>query len=177
MSDESRVLNLGFHPEWIDPTAFVASNATVIGEVHVGRQSTILFGAVVRGDSTPIWIGERTNVQDLACLHGDPGFPCRLGNGVTIGHGAIVHGADVEDDVLIGIRAIVLNGAKIGRHSIIGAGALVAEGKVIPPRSLVLGVPGKIVRELTAEDIAKIEHAANHYVTAGIQYASQAKPT
>lgn len=177
MSDESKTLNLEFHPEWIDSTAFVASNATIIGEVHVGGRSTILFGAVVRGDSTPIWIGDRTNIQDLACLHGDPGFPCRLGNGVTIGHGAIVHGAEVEDDVLIGIRAILLNGAKIGRHSIIGAGALVPEGKVIPPRSLVLGVPGKIVRELTSEDIAKIEHAANHYVAASIQYASRFKTT
>jgi len=173
MPSDPGALDLEFHPEWIDPTAFVASNATVIGEVHVGSQAIILFGAVVRGDSTPIWIGQRTNVQDLACLHGDPGFPCRLGNGVTIGHGAIVHGAEVEDDVLIGIRAIVLNGAKIGRHSIIGAGALIPEGKVIPPGSLVLGVPGRVVREITADDIAKIEHAANHYVAAGIQYASR----
>ncbi len=161
------------NPEWIDPTAFIAENATVIGEVHVASRATILFGAVVRGDAVAIWIGEETNVQDLACLHGDPGFPCRLGNRVTIGHGAIVHGAEVEDDVLIGIRAIVLNGAKIGRHSIIGAGALVPEGKVIPPRSLVLGVPGRVVREISDDDILMIEHAAKHYVEAGIQYRSK----
>ncbi len=167
---DSTALTLESHPEWIDPTAFVAKNATVIGEVHIGGRSSILFGAVLRGDSVPIWIGECTNIQDLVCLHGDAGFPCRLGNRVTVGHGAIVHGAEVEDDVLIGIRAVILNGAKIGRHSIIGAGALIPEGKVIPPRSVVFGVPGRIVREATADDIAMIEHAAKHYVEAGGLY-------
>lgn len=157
----------------IAASAFIASNATLIGRVHVGEESTILFQAVVRGDSEAIIIGDRTNVQDLACLHADPGFPCRLGNRVTIGHGAIVHGATVEDDVLIGIRSVILNGAKIGRNSIVGAGAVVTEGKVIPPRSLVLGVPGKVVREITDEDIAAIEHAANHYVEANRQYRTQ----
>jgi carbonic anhydrase/acetyltransferase-like protein (isoleucine patch superfamily) len=161
---------LNSNSEWIDTSAYVAANATLIGEVHIGCRSTVLFGAVVRGDSVPIWIGDETNVQDLACLHGDPGFPCRLGNRVTIGHGAIVHGAEVEDDVLIGIRAVVLNGARIGRHSIIGAGAVVPEGKVIPPRSLVLGVPGRVVREISDEDIRMIEQAAQNYVNAGIQY-------
>ena len=169
-TEPSAPLSLHLKSEWIDPTAYVAENATVIGEVHVASHATILFGAVVRGDSAPIWIGECTNVQDLACLHGDPGFPCRLGNRVTIGHGAIVHGAEIEDDVLIGIRAVVLNGAKIGRHSIVGAGAVIPEGKIIPPRSLVLGVPGRVVRETTAEDIDMIRHAANHYVEAGKQY-------
>ncbi len=167
------ILTLHSNPQWIHESAFVASNATIIGEVHIGCRSTVLFGAVVRGDSSPIWIGDETNVQDLACLHGDPGFPCRLGNRVTIGHGAIVHGAIVEDDVLIGIRAVVLNGARIGRHSIIGAGAVVPEGKAIPPRSLVLGLPGKIAREITDEDILMIEHAAKHYVEAGIQYRAK----
>ena len=172
-TESSTALCIHFHPEWIDPTAFVAKNATVIGEVHIASHATILFGAVVRGDSVPIWIGESSNVQDLACLHGDPGFPCRIGNRVTVGHGAIVHGAEIEDDVLIGIRAVVLNGAKIGKHSIIGAGAVVPEGKVIPPRSLVLGVPGRIVREITADDIRLIEHAAQHYVEAGKQYLAK----
>lgn len=176
MNHRSTRLHLHTLPEWIDPSAFIAANATVIGEVHVGKQSTILFGAVIRGDSTPIWIGQRTNVQDLACLHGDPGFPVRLGDGVTIGHSAVVHGAEIHNDVLVGIRAVVLNGAQIGRHSIIGAGALIPEGKIIPPRSLVLGIPGKIVREVTEADIAMIEHAAQHYVEAGQQYLAQIIP-
>jgi 6-phosphogluconolactonase len=159
--------------EQIDPSAYIAPNATVFGKVRIGRESTVLFHAVIRGDCEEICIGQRSNVQDLACLHADPGFPCRLGDEVTLGHGAIVHGATIEDRVLIGIRAVVLNGAKIGRESIIGAGAVVPEGKTIPPRSLVLGVPGKVVRELTAEDIAYIEHAAQHYVVAGRQYRRQ----
>jgi carbonic anhydrase/acetyltransferase-like protein (isoleucine patch superfamily) len=163
-------LSLHVAPDAIDQSAFVAANATVIGSVRIGRESTILFGAVVRGDSASITIGQQSNVQDLACLHADPGFPCQIGNRVTIGHGAIVHGAEVEDDVLIGIRATVLNGAKIGRYCIIGAGALIPEGKTIPPRSVVMGMPGKVVREATDEDLAYIEKAAQHYVSTGQQY-------
>ncbi len=144
-------------PAWIAPSAYIADNATIVGEVHVGDDASILHGAVVRGDSVAVWIGKGTNVQDLAVLHGDPGYPCRLGDRVTVGHGAIVHGAEVEDDCLIGIRAIVLNGAKIGKHSIIGAGSLVAEGKTIPPRSLVLGVPV----EWCVKSPMKISHASN----------------
>ncbi len=142
MADRSP-LTLDTPPDAIDSTAFIAPNATVFGNVKVGREAVILFGAVVRGDSEAIVIGEQSNVQDLCCLHADPGHPCIIGNRVTIGHGAVVHGAEIEDDVLIGIRAVVMNGAKIGRHSIVGAGALVSEGKVIPPGSLVLGVPVK----------------------------------
>jgi carbonic anhydrase/acetyltransferase-like protein (isoleucine patch superfamily) len=171
---QKRLLSLDSGSTSIDQSAFVAPNATIIGNVRIGRESTILFGAVIRGDSEAITIGNQSNVQDLCCLHCDPGFPCRLGNRVTVGHGAIVHGAEIEDDVLIGIRAVVMNGAKIGRDSIIGAGALVPEGKVIPPRSVVLGVPGKIVREATEADMAYIRHAAQHYVEAGKQYLAHA---
>ncbi len=171
---EARSLALNVDSKAIHPSAFVAPNATIVGNVSIASEATVLFGAVIRGDSESITIGEQSNVQDLCCLHCDPGFPCRLGNRVTVGHGAIIHGADIEDDVLIGIRAIVLNGAKIGRDSIIGAGALVAEGKVIPPRSVVLGVPGKVVREATAADIAYIRDAAQHYVQAGKQYLAHA---
>lgn len=160
-------MDIQSHPELIDESAFVADNATVLGQVTIGANSTILFGAVLRGDSAPIRIGSRTNVQDLACLHADPDLPCILGDRVTVGHGAIVHGAEIEDDVLIGIRAVVLNGARIGKHSIIGAGALIPEGKVIPPRSLVMGIPGKIIRQIEDEDIDRIHHAAQHYVKAG----------
>ena len=156
--------------ELIHPNAFVARNAIVLGDVVIGESSTVLFGAVLRGDSAPLKIGCRSNVQDLVVLHADPGFPLNIGNDVTIGHAAVVHGAMVEDEVLIGIRSIVLNGAKIGKHSIIGAGALVAENKVIPPRSLVMGIPGKVIREITDEDIARIHHASRHYVEMNQRY-------
>ncbi len=174
-ADQKRLLALDSRSTSIDQSAFIAPNATIIGNVCIGREATILFGAVIRGDSEAITIGDQSNVQDLCCLHCDPGFPCRLGNRVTVGHGAIVHGAEIEDDVLIGIRAVVMNGAKIGRDSIIGAGALVPEGKVIPPRSVVLGVPGKVVREATEADVAYIRHAAQHYVEAGKQYLAHAE--
>jgi carbonic anhydrase/acetyltransferase-like protein (isoleucine patch superfamily) len=164
------VLNVHRQPQWIDSTAWLAPTATVLGEVHIGARSSIWFGAVIRGDVEAIRIGDETNIQDLACLHADPGKPCVVGNRVTMGHQAIVHGATVEDECLIGIGAIVLNDARIGRHSIIGAGALVPEGKVIPPRSLVLGMPGKIVREITEQDLQRILHGYAHYVAAAARY-------
>jgi carbonic anhydrase/acetyltransferase-like protein (isoleucine patch superfamily) len=153
-----------FQPELIDAECFVATNATLRGEVIIGRQACILFGAVLRGDVATIRIGAHSNIQDLCCLHGDPGFPCTIGERVTVGHGAIIHGATVENDCLIGIRAVVLNGAVIGTGSIIAAGALVPEGKIIPPHSLVMGVPGKIVRETNKADAEMIEHGWKHYV-------------
>jgi carbonic anhydrase/acetyltransferase-like protein (isoleucine patch superfamily) len=172
MADE-RKLTLGIVDGAIDPSAFIAHNATVFGDVKIGYEVAVLFGAVIRADSEAIFVGNQSNVQDLVCLHADPGFPCIIGERVTIGHGAVVHGAHVEDDVLIGIRSIVMNGANIGRHSIIGAGALIPEGKTIPPNSLVLGVPGKIVRQTNSEDLAYIEHAWQNYVRAGRLYLSQ----
>lgn len=162
--------DLNFRAESIHETAFVASTATILGDVTIGELSTVLFGAILRGDSAPLSIGARTNVQDLCVLHADPGFPLVIGNDVTIGHSAVVHGAIIDDEVLIGIRSIVLNGAKIGKHSIIGAGALVPENKSIPPRSLVMGIPGKVVREITDEDIARIHHASRHYAEMNPQY-------
>lgn len=149
---------------------FIAKNATVFGDVQIGSESSILFNAVVRGDTSAIRIGERTNVQDLCCIHADPGFPCEIGSDVTIGHRAVVHGAKIANHVLIGIGAIVLNGASIGEWSVVAAGALVPEGKVIPPRSLVMGVPGKVVREVTEADIEMIRHAAEHYVELSREY-------
>ncbi len=138
-------LEVRIRPELRAASAWIAPTATVVGNVHLGEQSSVWFGAVVRGDCESVTIGPRTNVQDLACLHADPGLPCVVGANVTIGHAAIVHGATVEDDCLIGIRATVLNGARVGRGSLIGAAALVTENAVIPPNSLVLGVPGKVV--------------------------------
>jgi carbonic anhydrase/acetyltransferase-like protein (isoleucine patch superfamily) len=155
---------LSYRAEQIDPSAWIAPNSTVLGDVAIGEYSSVWFGAVVRADTEPVRIGRRTNVQDLCVLHADPGFPCLVGDEVTIGHGAIVHGARVADRVMIGMRAVVLNGAQIGEHCVIGAGAVVPEGMAVPPRSLVLGVPGKIRREVTADEIVRLERAARHYV-------------
>jgi carbonic anhydrase/acetyltransferase-like protein (isoleucine patch superfamily) len=118
-----------------------------------------------------IRVGRRTNVQDGSILHADPGFTCTIGDEVTVGHGAIVHGATVASRVLIGMRAVVMNGAEIGEGSVIGVGAVVTEGTKIPAGSLVLGLPGKIVRQVTPEDMTRIRHAADHYVAAAKEYA------
>lgn len=154
----------------IAPDAWIADTATLTAQVVVGNLASIWFGAVLRGDVEPITISEGSNVQDLCCLHADPGFPCYIGKHVTIGHRAIIHGATLEDEVLVGMGAIVLNGAVIGSHSIIGAGALISEGKVIPPRSLVVGVPGKIVREVTDQEIDKLKRSAKRYIEASQRY-------
>jgi len=159
-----------FQPELIANDCFIAKNATLRGNITIGSQSCVLFGAVIRGDCVAVRIGSQTNIQDLCCLHGDPGFPCTIGDRVTVGHGAIIHGATVENDCLIGIRAVVLNGAVIGTGSIIAAGALVPEGKVIPPNSLVMGVPGKVVRETNTVDAEMIQHGWKHYVETSQHY-------
>jgi carbonic anhydrase/acetyltransferase-like protein (isoleucine patch superfamily) len=152
------------HLEKIHPTAFIAPGAVVLGDVTVGAEASVWFGVVVRGDVQAVVIGPQTNIQDGAVLHVDPETPCRLGARITVGHGAIVHGAIVDDDVLIGIRATVLNGAHIGRGSVIAAGALVPPGMVVPPESVVMGVPGKVVRPVNAADQAMIRRATEHYV-------------
>lgn len=159
-----------FEPELVDPEAYIASNAVVRGEVYVGREACILFGAVLRGDIEPIRIGPQSNIQDLCCLHADPGYPCTIGSRCTVGHGAIVHGATVEDECLIGIRAVILNGAVIGTGSIVAAGALVPERKVIPPNSLVMGVPGKVIRATGPDELAMIQRGWKHYVETSRQY-------
>ena len=159
-----------FQPEGIGDQTFIADNATVVGQVRLGDFSSIWFGAVVRGDTEWIEIGSHTNVQDLSILHADAGIPCRLGDRVTVGHAAIVHGATVEDDVMIGMRAIVLNGCTIGSRSIVAAGALIPEGTTIPPRSLVMGVPGKVVRQVSDRELQRIDYAWQHYVEAGAAF-------
>jgi carbonic anhydrase/acetyltransferase-like protein (isoleucine patch superfamily) len=136
----------------IDPTSFIHETAVVIGNVHLGARSSVWPMAVIRADCDRIELGDDSNLQDGAVLHCDEGIPCIIGKRVTIGHRAIVHGALVQDDALIGMGAIVLNKAVVGRGSLIGAGALVSEGTVIPPDSLVLGVPGKVVRTLKPEE-------------------------
>ncbi len=143
---------------------YVADSATLIGSVVLENDASVWFGAVIRGDNDTIELGEGSNVQDGAVLHADPGFPLTVGRGVTIGHQAMLHGCTVGDGSLIGIQSTVLNGAVIGEESIVGACALVAEGKEIPPRSLAVGAPARVVRTLSDEDVAMVRSAAAHYV-------------
>jgi carbonic anhydrase/acetyltransferase-like protein (isoleucine patch superfamily) len=150
--------------------AYVADGAILIGAVTLKEGSSVWFNSVLRADSEPITIGRFTNVQDNSTLHVDPGFPCVVGDHVTIGHGAIVHACTVEDNVLIGMHATVLSGAIVGRDSIVGANALVTENARIPPGSLVLGVPGKVVRSLKPEEIEGIRRSAEGYVRRAAQY-------
>lgn len=142
---------------------WIAPNATVVGNVEIGDDASIWFGAVVRGDSDPIRIGRGCNIQDGAVLHADPGFPLTLGPDCTVGHLAMVHGCTVGQGSLIGIGAIILNGAKFGEECLIGAGALVPEGKTFAPRSLIVGSPGKVVRTLTDDDVADLRRTAQGY--------------
>ena len=154
----------------LDPSVFVAPGAVVWGKITIAAESSVWFNAVIRADSEAIRIGRETNVQDLCVLHADEGFPCQLGDRVTLGHAAIVHGATVEDDVMIGMRAVVMNGARIGRGSIIAVGSVVTEGVIIPPNSIVMGLPGKVVREASKGDHERIAHAARHYVETARRY-------
>ena len=155
--------------------AFVAPNATVLGDVILEAGSSVWYGAVLRADNEPITIGTRTNIQDLAVLHTDPGCPLTIGADCTIGHQAMLHGCTVGEGSMIGIGAIVLNGAKIGRHCLIGAGALVPEGAEIPDRSLVVGLPGKVKRELTEEEILRLLENAAQYARRAQEYRLTAK--
>ncbi len=148
----------------VDPSAWVAPTASVIGRVRLGPRASVWYGAVVRADQESIEVGAASNVQDGCVLHADPGWPVVVGERVTIGHRAVVHGAVVEDDVLVGMGSVVLNGARIGEGSVVGAGAVVAEGTEVPPRSIVLGVPGRVRGEVGEERRRGIVANAEHYV-------------
>ena len=143
---------------------YLAKTAVVLGDVTIGAQSSVWYGAVLRGDINRIVVGHHTNIQDNAVLHLAEELPCILGNWVTIGHGAIVHASKVGDEVLVGMGAVILDGAVIGRQSIIGAKALVKQGMNIPPGSLVLGAPARIIRKLSKEERSKLKWWAQHYV-------------
>ncbi|HEV2109126.1 MAG TPA: gamma carbonic anhydrase family protein [Thermomicrobiales bacterium] len=151
------------HRPRIDPTAYVADGAQLIGDVVLDSGASVWFNAVIRGDSDRITVGSETNVQDGAVLHADPGFPCMIGHRVVIGHGAILHGCQISDDCLIGMGAIILNGARIGPGCIVAAGALVPEGKEFPARSLIIGVPAKAAREVSDAEMASIQDGVTHY--------------
>ncbi len=164
------IYRLGEHTPQMQDGVWIAETATVIGDVHLGRNANIWFGAILRGDNDPITIGDNTNVQDGAVLHTDDGVPLTIGADVTIGHKAMLHGCTVGEGSLIGINAVVLNNAVIGRNCLIGANSLIPEGKVIPDRSLVCGSPGRIIRELSDHEVAKLKASADNYVHNALRY-------
>ena len=147
----------------VHPEAFVAPTAVVVGAVTMGPRSSIWYAAVARADAERIEIGPDSNVQDGCTLHSDPGFPLVVGRGVTVGHRVVLHGARIDDDVLVGMGSIVMNGAHIGAGSIVAAGAVVTQGTEIPPNSLVAGVPAKVRRQTTEDDVAAIRANATSY--------------
>ncbi len=169
------IYQLGDDVPNIPDSAYVAAEATVIGKVTLGANVSIWPGAVLRGDNESITIGTDSNVQDGAVLHADPGFPLNIGDNVTIGHQAMLHGCTIGDDSLIGIQAVVMNGAVIGKDCLLGAGALVPEGKVFADGKLIVGAPAKVVRELSDEDIAKMHRAAPGYVRRQQMYKAKLK--
>jgi carbonic anhydrase/acetyltransferase-like protein (isoleucine patch superfamily) len=152
---------------------FVAPSASVIGRVFLGRHASVWFNAVVRGDVNDIRIGDDTNVQDTAVIHVDADAPCTIGRGVTIGHGATVHGCTIGDFSLIGIGATILSHAVIGKYCLVGAGALITEHKSFPDRSLIIGAPARVKRELTDEECRALEKSAAGYAERGRQYARE----
>lgn len=158
-----------------DRASFIAESADIIGDVTLGEDSNIWFNATLRGDIAPVEVGRGTNIQDGSILHVNHDMPCIVGDYVTVGHGAILHGTTVKDGCLIGMGAILLNESEIGEESVVGAGALVTEGKKFPPRSLIIGSPAKRVRELTDEDIKKMRANAEEYIMLGRETAQSRK--
>lgn len=155
--------------------AFVAEGAVITGHVNFGKDANVWFGCVVRGDDAPLTIGARTNIQDMTCMHADVGVPNVIGEDVSVGHGVILHGASVGDGTLIGMGAVLLAGCQIGAESLIAAGTVVKENAVIPPRSMVAGVPGRILRKVTDEEAAGIRSIAEHYVKSFQLYLEDAE--
>lgn len=160
----------------IDPSAYIAAQATVIGAVTLEAGTSVWSGVTIRADHEPIVIGEGSNLQENVVLHVDPGFPIRVGRNVTVGHQAMLHGCTIEDGSLIGIQAVVLNGAVIPRDCLVGAGALVTEGKTFPERSLIIGAPARAVRTLTDEEVAGLGRSAAGYRKRGATYRDTLQP-
>ena len=156
----------------VPPSAWVAPSADLIGDVWLGEGASVWFGAVIRADNTPILVGARTNIQEGAMLHSDPGTPLVVGEGCTVGHHAILHGCTLGANVLIGMGATVLNRAEVGDDCLIGAGALVTEGKVFPPGHLIVGAPARAVRPLDPAAIAALRRSAAHYAARAREYAT-----
>lgn len=159
----------------IDPTAWVADNAQVMGAVTLKADASVWFGVTVRGDTEHITVGEGANIQDGSVLHADHGQPLTVGKHVTVGHMVMLHGCTIGDESLIGIGAVVLNGAKIGRNCLVGAGSLVTEGKEFPDGSMIMGTPAKVVRQLTPEQIEGLRQSARHYIDNARRFQSGLK--
>ncbi|MGF1431671.1 gamma carbonic anhydrase family protein [Kitasatospora sp. LaBMicrA B282] len=171
---EALITGVGGREPEVDPSAFVAPTAVVVGSVRLGARASVWYQAVLRGDAEEIAIGADSNVQDNCTVHADPGFPCRVGERVTVGHNAVLHGCLVEDDVLVGMGARVLNGARIGAGSLVAAGAVVPQGAEIPAGSLVAGVPAKVRRPLTPEEQLGIKANATGYLLLAEAHAAVA---
>ncbi|RQS73968.1 gamma carbonic anhydrase family protein [Burkholderia sp. Bp8963] len=167
------IYKLGDTTPTIHESVFVADTAAIIGKVVLEENSSVWFGATIRGDNEPITVGAGSNVQEGAVLHTDPGCPLTIAENVTIGHQAMLHGCTIGEGSLIGIQAVVLNGAVIGRNCLVGAGAVVTEGKTFPDNSLILGAPAKVVRELSAEDVARLRANAQTYVERRAHFKEQ----
>ena len=158
------IYKLGDYAPTIHESAFVADTATIVGKVTLEENASVWFGAAIRGDNEPITIGVGSNVQEGAVLHTDPGRPLKIGRNVTVGHQAMLHGCTIGDGSLVGIQSVVLNGAVIGRNCLVGAGSVVTENKTFPERSLILGAPARVARQLTDEEVAGLEKSAESYV-------------
>ena len=169
------IYTLGDRRPVIGRDAWIAPNATVIGDVRLGDEASIWWNAVLRADNDSITIGAGSNIQDGSVLHVDDGVPLTLGANVTVGHMVMLHGCSVGEQSLIGIKSVILNRAVIGRHCIIGANSLIPEGKVIPERSLVMGSPGKVVRQLSDEEVARLQRSAQGYVANALRYRTGLK--
>lgn len=169
------IYQLGEHRPSIDPSAYIADSANVIGKAAIGPKASVWFDATIRGDNELITVGENSNVQEGCVLHTDPGFPLTIGPNVTVGHQAMLHGCTIGEGSLIGIQAVILNGAKIGKNCLVGAGALVTEGKEFPDGSLIIGSPAKAVRQLAPEDIARMGGNTANYVARGAYFKENLK--
>ena len=169
------IYQLGDKKPVIPDSCYVSEEATLIGDVILGERVSILFGAVLRADNEPITIGDDSNVQENVVVHGDPGMPIRIGKGVTIGHQAMLHSCVIGDGSLIGIAAVLLNNAVIGVDCLVGAGAVVIENKSFPDRSVIFGSPAKAVREVTADNIARMRYSADNYVERGAYFKEHLK--
>ena len=169
------IYSIGDRHPMLGRDVWIAPNATFIGDVRLGDDASVWWNAVLRGDNDTIAIGAGSNIQDGSVLHADAGVPMTLGASVTVGHLVMLHGCTVGDESLIGIKTVILNHAVIGRHCIIGANSLIPEGKVIPERSLVVGSPGKVVRQLSDEEVARLQRSAQGYVANAQRYRTGLK--
>jgi len=172
--DGPRLVAYGDWTPEVDPEAFVAAGAPLVGAVRLGRDASVWYSAVIRADGSPIEVGAGSNVQDGSVLHSDPDFPVRVGERCTIGHRAVVHGCTVGDDALIGMGAVVLNGAVIGDGCVVAAGSVVLEGTEVPPGSLVAGIPGRVKREVTDAERERIRSGTESYVARARRYRGTA---